>query len=121
MSGTFYRSKLNIYIDNIELSPVRGKSDNVCYQRSIACCVPIRNTQSRVWQESVSFLRRFKFILRMNIENETWRLSFPICINATMSVIAYYVTVYLVPKIKAMFIRANLYGIDMSKRSNDKV
>lgn len=38
-----------------------------------------------------------------------------------MSVIAFGSTVYLIPRIKYMFIKANLYGIDMSKRSNEKV
>ncbi|EFN76420.1 UDP-N-acetylglucosamine--dolichyl-phosphate N-acetylglucosaminephosphotransferase [Harpegnathos saltator] len=53
--------------------------------------------------------------------DETWRLLFPICINVIMSVIAFYSTVYLIPKIISIFLKANLCGIDMSKRSNEKV
>ncbi|XP_070156129.1 UDP-N-acetylglucosamine--dolichyl-phosphate N-acetylglucosaminephosphotransferase [Polyergus mexicanus] len=58
---------------------------------------------------------------KMNAEDEMWLLLFPICINAIMSVSAYYLTVQLIPKIKSMFVKANLYGIDMSKRTSDKV
>lgn len=38
-----------------------------------------------------------------------------------MSVSAYYLTVHVIPRIKSMFVKANLYGIDMNKRSSDKV
>lgn len=38
-----------------------------------------------------------------------------------MSVGAYCLTVHLIPRIKSMFVKANLYGIDMSKRSSDKM
>ncbi|XP_029166315.1 UDP-N-acetylglucosamine--dolichyl-phosphate N-acetylglucosaminephosphotransferase isoform X1 [Nylanderia fulva] len=57
----------------------------------------------------------------MNIEDETWVLLFPICINAIMSVSAYYLTVHVIPRIKSMFVKANLYGIDMNKRISDKI
>lgn len=57
----------------------------------------------------------------MSTVNETWKLLFPICINAVMSVIAFGSTVYLIPRVKPMFVKANLYGIDMSKKSNEKV
>ncbi|XP_014486814.1 PREDICTED: UDP-N-acetylglucosamine--dolichyl-phosphate N-acetylglucosaminephosphotransferase [Dinoponera quadriceps] len=57
----------------------------------------------------------------MSTADETWRLLFPICINAIMSVIAFVSTVCLIPKIKSIFVKANLYGIDMSKRSYEKV
>lgn len=45
----------------------------------------------------------------------------PIICNGLISVIAYIVTVRLIPKLKEMFIKANLFGIDMSKRTGDKV
>ncbi|XP_011860768.1 PREDICTED: UDP-N-acetylglucosamine--dolichyl-phosphate N-acetylglucosaminephosphotransferase [Vollenhovia emeryi] len=58
----------------------------------------------------------------MSAENETWRSSLlPICVNAVMSVFAYGLTVRLIPRIKSMFVEANLYGVDMSKRSSGKV
>ncbi|XP_032666638.1 UDP-N-acetylglucosamine--dolichyl-phosphate N-acetylglucosaminephosphotransferase [Odontomachus brunneus] len=57
----------------------------------------------------------------MSTVDETWRMLFPICINMVMSVIAFGSTMYLIPRAKAVFVKANLYGIDMSKRSNEKV
>ncbi|XP_011690369.1 PREDICTED: UDP-N-acetylglucosamine--dolichyl-phosphate N-acetylglucosaminephosphotransferase isoform X2 [Wasmannia auropunctata] len=57
----------------------------------------------------------------MYVENETWKTLLPICVNAVMSVCAYGLTVRLIPRLKDMFVRANLYGIDMGKRSSGKV
>ncbi|XP_011639149.1 UDP-N-acetylglucosamine--dolichyl-phosphate N-acetylglucosaminephosphotransferase [Pogonomyrmex barbatus] len=57
----------------------------------------------------------------MNAENDTWKMLFPVCINAVLSAIAYVSTVRLIPRIKSTFVAANLYGIDMSKRSSEKV
>ncbi|XP_077278068.1 alg7 dolichyl-phosphate N-acetylglucosaminephosphotransferase isoform X2 [Temnothorax americanus] len=54
-------------------------------------------------------------------ENETWKLLLPICVNAVMSACAYGLTVRLIPRIKSMFVKANLYGVDMNKRSGGKV
>jgi len=53
--------------------------------------------------------------------HETWKLLLPICINAVMSVCAYGLTVRLIPRIKLMFVKANLYGVDMSKRSSGQM
>lgn len=50
-----------------------------------------------------------------------WRIWFPIVINAMMSIIAYTVTIRVIPRLKSMFIKANLFGIDLSKRTSDKV
>lgn len=49
------------------------------------------------------------------------KMLFPIIINGLMSTVAYAVAVRLIPKLKEMFIKANLFGIDMSKRTSDKV
>lgn len=38
-----------------------------------------------------------------------------------MSTTVYFLTIRLIPKIKDMFVKANLYGIDMNKRSGEKV
>ncbi|CAH1098623.1 unnamed protein product [Psylliodes chrysocephalus] len=46
---------------------------------------------------------------------------FPIVINLLMSIGAYFITVRLIPGIKDKFIKANLFGIDMSKTTSDKV
>ncbi|KAK5644207.1 hypothetical protein RI129_008052 [Pyrocoelia pectoralis] len=53
--------------------------------------------------------------------NFVWKMWFPIIINMFMSITAYVVTVKLIPKLKEMFIKANLFGIDMSKRTSEKV
>lgn len=55
------------------------------------------------------------------IVNRAWKMLFPIIINLIMSVFAYVVTLRLIPKLRDMFIKANLFGIDMSKRTSDKV
>lgn len=52
---------------------------------------------------------------------EAWKIGSPIAINFVMSVIAFFVTVRLIPKLRDMFIKANLYGIDMNKKKGDKV
>jgi len=57
----------------------------------------------------------------MNAEDEAWKPLLPICVNTVMSVCAYGLTVRLIPRIKSMFVKANLYGVDMSKRSGGKV
>ncbi|CAH1174200.1 unnamed protein product [Phaedon cochleariae] len=46
---------------------------------------------------------------------------YPIAINLMMSIVAYLVTVRIIPNIKEKFIKANLFGIDMSKTTSDKV
>lgn len=56
-----------------------------------------------------------------NTSKTLWNMWFPIFINVIMSIIAYVMTVKLIPKVKEMFIKANLFGIDMSKRTGEKV
>lgn len=50
-----------------------------------------------------------------------WKILFPIIVNVIMSIVTYIVTVRIIPKLKDMFIKANLFGIDMSKRTSEKV
>lgn len=50
-----------------------------------------------------------------------WKIWVPISLNVLMSIFAYTITVRLIPRLKDMFIKANLFGIDMSKRTGDKV
>ncbi|KAI4476390.1 hypothetical protein M0802_014876 [Mischocyttarus mexicanus] len=57
----------------------------------------------------------------MNNESEMWQLILPLSINVIMSIGAYYFTINLIPRLKDLFIKANLYGIDMNKRNNLKV
>lgn len=42
-------------------------------------------------------------------------------INLIMSIITYYLTQRLIPNLKDMFLKANLFGIDMNKTSRNKV
>jgi UDP-N-acetylglucosamine--dolichyl-phosphate N-acetylglucosaminephosphotransferase len=42
-------------------------------------------------------------------------------LTAAMSVGAGMLTYYLIPRFKDMFIKANLYGVDLNKASGDKV
>lgn len=42
-------------------------------------------------------------------------------INAGMSLVGFFICLNIIPKFKDMFVRANLYGIDMSKKTKAKV
>jgi len=46
---------------------------------------------------------------------------FPIIVNVIVSVVAYVVAVRIIPRFRDMFIKANLYGIDMSKSRKEKM
>lgn len=46
---------------------------------------------------------------------------FPVLVNSVVSVVAYLVTVRIIPRFKDMFVKANLYGIDMSKNRKEKI
>ena len=46
---------------------------------------------------------------------------FPIIVNVIVSVVAYVVAVRIIPRFRDMFIKANLYGLDMSKSSKEKM
>ncbi|XP_063916550.1 UDP-N-acetylglucosamine--dolichyl-phosphate N-acetylglucosaminephosphotransferase [Zophobas morio] len=54
-------------------------------------------------------------------DSNNWKMLFPLLMSAFMSTLAYTVTLRLIPKVKDMFIRANLFGIDMSKNTSEKV
>ncbi|XP_076302593.1 UDP-N-acetylglucosamine--dolichyl-phosphate N-acetylglucosaminephosphotransferase-like [Lasioglossum baleicum] len=60
-------------------------------------------------------------MFNVKYNNNTWKFIFPILINFAMSIFVYFLTIRLIPRIKDMFIKANLYGIDMNKKSGDKV
>ncbi|XP_058056814.1 UDP-N-acetylglucosamine--dolichyl-phosphate N-acetylglucosaminephosphotransferase [Anopheles bellator] len=51
----------------------------------------------------------------------TVQLPVPLIVNVVISVGAYFAGRSLIPKMKTMFINANLYGIDMNKRSKPKI
>ena len=46
---------------------------------------------------------------------------FHLLVNAGMSLIGFIVCLSIIPKFREMFIRANLFGVDMSKRDKKKV
>lgn len=48
-------------------------------------------------------------------------LNSSLLINALISVGAYFLTVNLIPNLKAMFLKANIAGVDMSKRNASKM
>ena len=60
-------------------------------------------------------------MLNVIYNDDNWKFIFPILFNSVMSVIVYFLTVRLIPRIKDMFVKANLYGIDMNKKSGEKV
>ena len=47
--------------------------------------------------------------------------SLPLVLNLVMSVCTYFLTVRLIPSLKDTFIKANLCGIDMSKKTRLKM
>ncbi|KAF3430329.1 hypothetical protein E2986_11626 [Frieseomelitta varia] len=60
-------------------------------------------------------------MLNVIYNDDNWKFIFPILFNFVMSVTVYFLTVRLIPRIKNMFVKANLYGIDMNKKSGEKV
>lgn len=50
-----------------------------------------------------------------------WKMWLPVVFNLVMSILTYVTTVRLIPKVGKTFIKANLYGIDMSKRTSEKM
>lgn len=48
-------------------------------------------------------------------------MGFELIVSAVFSAVAGWVTYQILPKFKHMFINANLYGVDMSKRQKEKV
>jgi UDP-N-acetylglucosamine--dolichyl-phosphate N-acetylglucosaminephosphotransferase len=49
------------------------------------------------------------------------KMWFPILVNSVVSVVAYLVAVRIIPRFKDMFVKANLYGVDMSKSRKEKL
>ncbi|XP_018336210.1 UDP-N-acetylglucosamine--dolichyl-phosphate N-acetylglucosaminephosphotransferase isoform X2 [Agrilus planipennis] len=52
---------------------------------------------------------------------ELWQIGLPMFINVVMSVVAFFTTMKLIPKFKNTFIKAHLFGIDMNKRTSEKI
>ncbi|KDR24230.1 UDP-N-acetylglucosamine--dolichyl-phosphate N-acetylglucosaminephosphotransferase [Zootermopsis nevadensis] len=46
---------------------------------------------------------------------------FPVLVNSMLSVVAYVVTLRIIPRFKDMFVKADLYGVDMSKSRKEKI
>ncbi|XP_035724041.1 UDP-N-acetylglucosamine--dolichyl-phosphate N-acetylglucosaminephosphotransferase-like [Vespa mandarinia] len=57
----------------------------------------------------------------MSPESDMWQLILPLSIDVIMSIGAYFFTLNLIPKLKDLFVKANLYGIDMNKRNSLKI
>ena len=49
------------------------------------------------------------------------KIGFPIFTNLLMSIGSYFLTVRLIPSMENMFLKANLYGIDLNKKTNTKM
>lgn len=59
--------------------------------------------------------------MAVDVNHKYWKMFFPLIIGAFMSIIAFVVTLRIIPRLKDMFIKANLFGIDMSKSTSEKV
>ncbi|XP_043663588.1 UDP-N-acetylglucosamine--dolichyl-phosphate N-acetylglucosaminephosphotransferase [Vespula pensylvanica] len=57
----------------------------------------------------------------MNPGSDMWQLILPLSIDIIMSIGAYFFTLNLIPRLKDLFVKANLYGIDMNKRNSLKI
>ena len=55
------------------------------------------------------------------ISNKQEKMYVSLGTNIFMATMCYVITVRLIPKLKEKFIKANLFGIDMSKTTSDKV
>ncbi|XP_050077803.1 UDP-N-acetylglucosamine--dolichyl-phosphate N-acetylglucosaminephosphotransferase [Anopheles maculipalpis] len=65
----------------------------------------------------MSFFHCFEF----DVLGHSVSLPVPLMVNVAISVGAYFAGRSLIPKMKPMFINANLYGIDMNKASKPKI
>uniref|UniRef100_A0A182NUF0 UDP-N-acetylglucosamine--dolichyl-phosphate N-acetylglucosaminephosphotransferase n=1 Tax=Anopheles dirus TaxID=7168 RepID=A0A182NUF0_9DIPT len=65
----------------------------------------------------MSTLHCFEF----SVLGRTVSLPVPLFVNVAISIGAFYAGRSLIPKMKPMFINANLYGIDMNKKSKPKI
>ncbi|ERL89366.1 hypothetical protein D910_06737 [Dendroctonus ponderosae] len=65
---------------------------------------------------------RDKYLSLVDNEHSANQLKmFPHVVNIFMAFLSYLVTLRVIPKLKDKFIKANLFGIDMSKTTSDKV
>lgn len=46
---------------------------------------------------------------------------FPVGVSIFMSVVSYFVTCDVISRIKPMFLKADLFGIDLCKKNKDKM
>ena len=54
------------------------------------------------------------------ITNESVAISFPLIVNVILATAGFVVTLRLIPSLQHMFIKANLFGIDLNKPKKDK-
>lgn len=54
----------------------------------------------------------------MEDSSELW---LPLVVNLLMSIISFYLTQRLIPNLREMFLKANLFGYDMNKTTRYKV
>ena len=52
---------------------------------------------------------------------DDWKFIKVISVNAAFSMLAFYFTYRLIPGLSDMFIRKNMFGIDMSKKIKSKM
>lgn len=55
------------------------------------------------------------------MDGREWVLWVQITVNIVISTGAFLVTTRIIPKLKDMFLKANLSGIDMNKQTRDKM
>jgi hypothetical protein len=55
------------------------------------------------------------------LSSSPWETWFPVFVNLALSVAFYFSTVSLIPKLTQMFVNAKLYGLDLNKKTKEKV
>jgi UDP-N-acetylglucosamine--dolichyl-phosphate N-acetylglucosaminephosphotransferase len=71
-----------------------------------------------IFRRYIAYTVYIYVLLESLIQINMW---FPVLVNSVVSVVAYLVAVRIIPRFKDMFVKANLCGIDMSKKRKEKM
>ena len=50
-----------------------------------------------------------------------YRMVYPLIVNLLMSVVAFFLTIKIIPRMKPLFVKAGLAGKDMNKKNNEEL
>ena len=108
----FIQDKIFGYLESLYKWRKCIKEDDLAISHKFTCYVS--------WLLNVILYRR-KLIKSSNMAFEFGDTRLTLLINMGMSFLGFLLCLSVIPKFKDMFIKANLYGIDLCKPSKEKV